>query len=51
MFHADSVGLQRIAEVVGQLHEQQGALVKPSELLRKLAAEGRGFADRAAPTL
>jgi 3-hydroxyacyl-CoA dehydrogenase len=43
MYWADGLGLRRIAEIVERLYADQGGVVTPSPLLRRLAGEGKGF--------
>jgi 3-hydroxyacyl-CoA dehydrogenase len=43
MFHADSVGLKTVLDGILKFQEQHGDVWKPSALLKKLAAEGKGF--------
>jgi len=45
MHWADAFGLGRILEVVERMHADQGALVRPSALIRRLVTEGRSFAE------
>jgi 3-hydroxyacyl-CoA dehydrogenase len=45
MFYADTIGLDTIYQTMCRLHEQHGELLEPAPLLKKLAAEGRGFSD------
>jgi len=45
MFHAETIGLAKLAGAVERMHEVQGDLVKPSGLLRHLAATGETLAD------
>jgi 3-hydroxyacyl-CoA dehydrogenase len=45
MFHGDMLGLAHVAERVKHYHEKSGHYWEPSELLLKLADEGRTFAD------
>jgi 3-hydroxyacyl-CoA dehydrogenase len=49
MHWADGFGLTSIVEVVERMHAEQGALVRPSELLKELARDGRGFEDPLSP--
>ena len=49
MHWADGFGLPKIAAAVERMHAEQGALVRPSELLKELARDGRGFGERARP--
>jgi 3-hydroxyacyl-CoA dehydrogenase len=43
MFHADTVGLDKVHEAVQRYHSAHGELWKPAPLLAKLAAEGKKF--------
>ena len=45
MFYADLVGLPKVYEKVCELNEKYGDWVEPSNLLKSLAAEGKGFKD------
>jgi 3-hydroxyacyl-CoA dehydrogenase len=45
MWYADTIGLKRVYERVRQFHEEHGELWMPAPLLKKLAEEGRTFAD------
>ena len=43
MFHADTVGLDKVLEAVKRFHASHGEFWKPAALLERLAAEGRRF--------
>ncbi len=45
MFYADLIGLPKIYEKIIELHERYGAWCEPSNLLKSLAEEGKGFKD------
>jgi 3-hydroxyacyl-CoA dehydrogenase len=45
MWYADSVGLKNVYECVSQFHRIHGELWTPAPLLKRLAEEGRSFAD------
>jgi 3-hydroxyacyl-CoA dehydrogenase len=45
MWYADTIGLKRVYERVRQFHEEHGELWTPAPLLKKLAEEGKSFAD------
>jgi 3-hydroxyacyl-CoA dehydrogenase len=45
MWYADTVGLKKVYERIRELHAQHGAWWEPAPLLRKLAEEGKKFAD------
>ena len=45
MFWADLVGVRTIYEVMSRLADEHGEWLEPAPLLRRLAKEGRGFAD------
>jgi 3-hydroxyacyl-CoA dehydrogenase len=49
MHWADGFGLAKICAAVETLHADQGALVRPSDLLRQLARDGRGFGEAVEP--
>ena len=49
MFHADLVGLAAIRDRLAEYAKRSGdATLEPAPLLRRLAAEGKGFASLAA---
>ncbi len=45
MFYGDTVGLPEVLRVMKEFEGRHGADFKPSALLEKLAAEGKGFKD------
>ncbi|MFZ5670521.1 MAG: 3-hydroxyacyl-CoA dehydrogenase NAD-binding domain-containing protein [Pseudomonadota bacterium] len=45
MFYADQIGLPKIVERLKHYQNQMGDFFKPSALLEKLAAEGKGFRE------
>ena len=45
MWYADSVGLKNVYERVSEFHHIHGELWTPAPLLKRLADEGRSFAD------
>ncbi len=45
MFYGDTVGLAEVLRVMKEFEGRHGADFKPSALLEKLAAEGKGFKD------
>jgi 3-hydroxyacyl-CoA dehydrogenase len=45
MWYADTVGLKRVHDRIGEFHRTHGELWEPAPLLQQLAAEGRTFAD------
>jgi 3-hydroxyacyl-CoA dehydrogenase len=45
MFHGDTVGLPEVLRVMKEFEGRNGPDFKPSALLEKLAAEGKGFKD------
>ena len=47
MFYADTVGVDKVYELMAKLYEEQGEWVKPAPLLEKLAKEGKSFKDYA----
>lgn len=49
MHWADGFGLPKIAAIVDRMHAEQGALVRPSGLLRQLARDGKGFGGGVQP--
>src|SRR6202163_1183576 len=45
MWYADTVGLKKVYERIREFHQQHGFWWEPAPLLKKLAEEGKGFAD------
>jgi 3-hydroxyacyl-CoA dehydrogenase len=45
MWYGDTVGLKKVYERVNQFHEEHGELWEPAPLLKRLAEEGKTFAD------
>jgi 3-hydroxyacyl-CoA dehydrogenase len=45
MWYADTVGLKKVYERVSQFREEHGELWEPAPLLKRLAEEGKTFAD------
>jgi 3-hydroxyacyl-CoA dehydrogenase len=45
MWYADAVGLKKVYDRVKQFHEEHGELWTPAPLLKKLAEEGKTFAE------
>jgi 3-hydroxyacyl-CoA dehydrogenase len=45
MWHADTVGLKQVYERVMEFHRQHGEIWEPAPLLKRLAEQGRTFAD------
>ncbi|HZU29529.1 MAG TPA: 3-hydroxyacyl-CoA dehydrogenase NAD-binding domain-containing protein [Candidatus Angelobacter sp.] len=45
MWYADTVGLKKVYARIEEFHQQHGELWEPAPLLKKLAEEGKGFAD------
>ena len=45
MFYADQVGLDNVLATIEKFHAAHGSAWEPAPLLRKLAAEGKGFGD------
>ncbi|MBZ5523182.1 MAG: enoyl-CoA hydratase/isomerase family protein [Acidobacteriia bacterium] len=45
MWYADTVGLPKVLERINEFHKQHGELWEPAPLLRKLAEQGKKFAD------
>ena len=45
MWYADTVGLQQVYERVMEFHRQHGEIWEPAPLLKRLAEQGRTFAD------
>jgi 3-hydroxyacyl-CoA dehydrogenase len=45
MWHADTVGLQKVYQRICELHQAHGELWEPAPLLRRLAETGKTFAE------
>ena len=45
MWYADTVGLQQVCDRVFEFHRQHGEIWRPAPLLKRLADEGKRFAD------
>jgi 3-hydroxyacyl-CoA dehydrogenase len=45
MWYADTVGLKHVHERVSEFHRQHGEIWRPAPLLKRLAEEGKTFAD------
>ena len=45
MWYADTVGLKKVYERIGEFHRAHGELWEPAPLLKELAAAGKTFAD------
>jgi 3-hydroxyacyl-CoA dehydrogenase len=45
MWYADTVGLKRVCDRIEEFHKQHGELWEPAPLLKRLAQEGKKFAD------
>jgi 3-hydroxyacyl-CoA dehydrogenase len=45
MWHADTVGLQKVYQRICEFHQQHGELWAPAPLLKRLAEEGKTFAE------
>ncbi len=45
MWHADTVGLQKVYQRIREFHQQHGELWEPAPLLKRLAEEGKTFAE------
>ncbi len=45
MWYADTVGLKNVYERVCEFRHQHGELWEPAPLLKRLAEEGKGFAE------
>jgi 3-hydroxyacyl-CoA dehydrogenase len=45
MWYADTVGLKNVLNRVEEFHKQHGELWEPAPLLKRLAEEGKKFAD------
>ena len=45
MWYADTVGLKKVFDRVEEFHKQHGELWEPAPLLKRLAEEGKKFAD------
>jgi 3-hydroxyacyl-CoA dehydrogenase len=45
MWYADTVGLKQVCDRVSEFHRQHGEIWRPAPLLKRLADEGKRFAD------
>ena len=45
MWYADTVGLKKVYARVSEFHKQHGECWEPAPLLKKLAEEGKTFAE------
>src|SRR6202007_1013919 len=45
MWYADSVGLDKVYRRISEFHQQHGELWEPAPLLKRLAEEGKTFAE------
>ncbi|HEY6304057.1 MAG TPA: 3-hydroxyacyl-CoA dehydrogenase NAD-binding domain-containing protein [Terriglobales bacterium] len=45
MWHADTVGLQKVYQRISEFHRQHGEIWEPAPLLQRLAEAGKTFAD------
>jgi 3-hydroxyacyl-CoA dehydrogenase len=45
MWYADAVGLKQVYERISEFHRQHGDIWRPAPLLKRLADEGKRFAD------
>jgi 3-hydroxyacyl-CoA dehydrogenase len=45
MWYADTIGLKNVFDRVEEFHKQHGELWEPAPLLKRLAEEGKKFAD------
>jgi 3-hydroxyacyl-CoA dehydrogenase len=45
MWYADTVGLKQVCDRVSEFHRQHGEIWRPAPLLKRLADEGKKFAD------
>jgi 3-hydroxyacyl-CoA dehydrogenase len=45
MWHADTVGLKKVYDRISEFHEQHGEIWQPAPLLKRLAGQGKTFAD------
>ncbi|HEY2496143.1 MAG TPA: 3-hydroxyacyl-CoA dehydrogenase NAD-binding domain-containing protein [Candidatus Angelobacter sp.] len=45
MWYADTVGLKKVYERIQEFHKEHGELWEPAPLLKRLAEEGKDFAD------
>ena len=43
MFYANTIGLNKVCDVMSALYDQHGEWLKPSDLLSDLATRGKGF--------
>ena len=45
MWYADTVGLKKVYDRIQEFHKEHGEIWAPAPLLKRLAEEGKGFAD------
>ena len=45
MWYADTVGLKKVYDRISEFHKEHGEIWAPAPLLKRLAEEGKGFAD------
>jgi len=45
MWYADTVGLKKVYDRISEFHKQHGELWEPAPLLKRLAEDGKGFAN------
>ncbi|HEY1940242.1 MAG TPA: 3-hydroxyacyl-CoA dehydrogenase NAD-binding domain-containing protein [Candidatus Angelobacter sp.] len=45
MWYADTMGLKKVYERIQEFHKKHGELWEPAPLLKRLAEDGKGFAD------
>jgi 3-hydroxyacyl-CoA dehydrogenase len=45
MWYADSIGLKNVYQRICEFHSRHGELWEPAALLRRLAEEGKTFAE------
>ena len=45
MWYADAIGLKKVYDRIREFHQQHGELWEPAPLLKRLAEEGKTFAD------
>jgi 3-hydroxyacyl-CoA dehydrogenase len=45
MWYADTVGLEKVLARVEEFHRQHGELWEPAPLLKRLAEQGKSFAE------
>jgi 3-hydroxyacyl-CoA dehydrogenase len=45
MWYADTIGIQKVYERISEFHQEQGEIWQPAALLKRLAEQGKTFAE------